>query len=116
MKLTRSQSTAAPNPAAFTRVLLGATASLLLMVLGLRWTLQARELMAGVPAVRPEFMELALRFAGIALLAVGQTIAILVVLPALFTQRRGEWLVAAGFAVVFLVAAVAAAVFALSGA
>jgi hypothetical protein len=104
------------NPARVARVLLGAAASVALLVLGFRWMLDARELVHATGAGRPEFLELAFRFGGVALLAAGQAIGVMVVLAALYRQRRGEWFVAAGLVTIFLAAALAAAVFALCGA
>jgi hypothetical protein len=104
------------NPARVARVLLGAAVSVVLLMLGLRWLLTAREMVHSAGASRPEFLELGYRFGGLSLLAAGQAAAVMLVLPALYRQRRLEWFLAAGLTTIFLAAALAAAVFALSGA
>lgn len=106
----------AANPARLLRVLLGSAAGVFLIVIGLRWTLAARTIAQSSAAARPEFLELAVRFGGIALLSAGQAVAVFVVLPTLYRRHRGDWLVGAALTTIFVAAALAAAVFALTGA
>jgi hypothetical protein len=83
-------SRAAANPLLLVRVLLGSAVSVAVGVAGFKVLLEARALAEAANASRPEFFELGLRSAGIALLAAAQVIAVLAVIRGCFPPRVAD--------------------------
>ena len=90
MLSTSADSRIVANPLLLARVLLGSAVTVAVGVAGFKVLLEARSLAEAANASRPEFFELGLRSAGIALLAAAQMIGMLTVIRGCYPPRAGE--------------------------